>query len=67
MNLYARAWRGVLRGLRTGDPGLLVGAGGAVMLLWLRRNPRRRELVGSYDLKPGKSVTIVLREPDPEP
>ena len=66
MDLNGRALRGLLRGLRTGDPGLILGAGAAVMVLWLRRNPKQRELVASYDLKPGEAVTIVLREPEPE-
>ena len=66
MGFNERALRGLLRGLRTGDPGLILGAGAAVMLLWLRRNPKQRELVASYDLKPGEAVTIVLREPESE-
>ncbi len=67
MDLYGRALRGVLKGLRTGDPGVLLGAGTVAMILWLRRHPTARELLASYDLQPGEQLTIRLREPDPEP
>lgn len=66
MDLSGRAWRGVWRGLRSGEPGVVLGAGVALMALWLRRHPRRRELLGAYELRQGEELTIRLRDPDPE-
>lgn len=64
MDINGKVWRGLFRGLRTGDPGLIVGAGTLGMILWLRRHPPQRELLGSYTLKEGEAVTVRLRDRD---
>ena len=62
MDLMARALRWLLRGVRKGEPGTIVGSGVLMMLLWLRRNPRRRLHLGSYDLAPGEDLVGVEAE-----
>ena len=60
MDLMARALRWLLRGVRKGEPATIVGSGVLMMLLWLRRNPRRRLHLATYDLAPGEEITIRL-------
>lgn len=66
MDLMARALRWLLRGVRTGEPAKIVGSGLLMMLLWLRRNPRRRLHLATYDLAPGEQITVRMAAPAPE-
>jgi hypothetical protein len=61
----ARALRWLLRGVRKGEPATIVGSGVLMMLLWLRRNPRRRLHLATYDLAPGEQITVRLAPKEP--
>ncbi|UCG39987.1 MAG: hypothetical protein JSV07_05785 [Acidimicrobiia bacterium] len=65
MDLMARALRWLLRGVRKGEPATIVGSGVLMMLLWLRRNPRRRLHLATYDLAPGEQITVRLAPKEP--
>ena len=63
----ARALRWLLRGVRKGEPATIAGSGVLMMLLWLRRNPRRRLHLATYDLAPGEEITIRMASRDLPP
>lgn len=60
MDPMSRALRWAFRGVRRGEPGTIVGAGLLMMVLWLRRNPRQRLHLATYDLAPGEEITVRL-------
>lgn len=66
MDAMAKALRWLFRGLRTGEPSTIVGSGLLLMVLWLRRNPRRRLHLATYDLAPGEEITVRLAPSDAE-
>ena len=61
----SRALRWLLRGVRRGEPATILGSGVFMMLLWLRRNPRRRLHLATYDLAPGEEITIRMASKEP--
>ncbi|NND84923.1 MAG: hypothetical protein HKN46_07215 [Acidimicrobiia bacterium] len=67
MDLMQRGLRWLLRGVRKGEPATIVGSGLLMMVLWLRRNPRTRLHLATYDLAPGEQITVRLAPKEAAP
>jgi hypothetical protein len=51
------------RGLRTGDPQLILMGAAFLALAWLRSRPSGRELIYEHTLNVGESVEVKFTEP----
>ena len=63
MNPLAAGLTRAFRGLRTGDPQLILFGAALLAYAWLRSRPSGRELVYSKTLKTGDGVQVRFAEP----
>ncbi|MDH5373302.1 MAG: hypothetical protein OEX97_10200 [Acidimicrobiia bacterium] len=52
------------RGLRTGDPQLILVGATLLAVAWLRSRPSGKEVIYRRTLKPGDGIEVKLRPPD---
>ena len=52
------------RGLRTGDPQLILFGATLLAVAWLRSRPSGKEVIYRRTLKPGDGIEVKLRQPD---
>ncbi len=62
-NPFTSGLQQTFRGLRTGDPQLILVGAALLAVVWLRRQPSGRELLMRRALKPGDALQIKLRDP----
>lgn len=63
MNLIQQGITRSFRGLRTGDPNLILLGAAMLFIGWLRKSKPARTRIYTQKLRPGQEVTVRLRNP----
>jgi len=63
LNPFASGLGKAFRGLRTGDPQLILVGSALLAYAWLRSRPTGRELIYARKLKVGEGVQVRFSEP----
>ena len=63
VNPFTSGLQQTFRGLRTGDPQMILVGAAWLAWVWLRRQPSGRELMMRRTLKPGDALQISVRDP----